>query len=69
MNITEKTFTDAQLECIQQIANGFLQKRMPDTMERTQKAIERHMANARKRIGAKNTVHLVAQCLRAGVIK
>jgi DNA-binding CsgD family transcriptional regulator len=66
--ITADTFTKAQLECIQAVADGNLQKQISDTMTRTKKTIECHMMAARRRIQAKNTVHLIAQCLRAGVI-
>ena len=62
-------FTKAEIECIQQIADGKLQKIISATTGRSKKTIESHMSKARKRIYAANTLHLVAECLRKGWIE
>ena len=60
-------FTKSQLESIQDAADGVLQKE--SNRPRSIKTIEYHLALSRKKTKAKNTVHLIAICMRLGFIK
>ncbi len=63
------TLTPRESEALQALADGAVQKTLPEQMGICASVVEHHLRRARLRLGARSTPHAVALALRQGLIK
>ncbi|WP_025668076.1 response regulator [Aquimarina megaterium] len=54
------TISPREREVIEHLGKGFLQKEVADTLCISHRTVEEHCKNAARKVGAKNTAHLIA---------
>lgn len=64
-----EALTDKELRLIKLAATGMSLREAADTVRRSLKTVEWHMANARDKFGAPNNTRLVLLAERAGLLK
>jgi DNA-binding CsgD family transcriptional regulator len=61
--------TPAEIRCLTCASHGLDAQEIGDTLGCGLESVKTHLKLARRRLAAKNTVHAVAICLRAGLIQ
>lgn len=61
--------TDRQLEVLVYLANGWNQDEIARDQFISVNAVHRHIAEARKRLNARSTTHLIALAVSSGLIQ
>ncbi len=62
-------FTKRQQEVVERIARGWTNERIAKSLGLSPRTVERHRANAMKRLGARSTGQLVGEAVRQSLIK
>ena len=60
---------DRERRCVYLAAEGHQRKRIAELMFLSDKTVKSYMEKARRKKQAQNTTHLVAICLREGIIE
>lgn len=57
-----------ELEILRLTANGFTSKEIAQKIAIAHRTVERHIENARLKLGARNRAHLISKALKAGLL-
>lgn len=60
--------TPREIECLRLLAGGESTKRVAHRLAISIKTAQHHVANARKKLGARNSVHAVALAVAQGIL-
>jgi DNA-binding CsgD family transcriptional regulator len=60
--------TAREREVLRLAANGFTSKEIAQQIAIAHRTVERHIENARLKLGARNRAHLISKALKAGLL-
>ncbi len=60
--------TAREREVLRLAANGFTSKEIAQQITIAHRTVERHIENARLKLGARNRAHLISKALKAGLL-
>ena len=60
--------TRRETDIIERIANGYSAKEVAQQVRIAPRTVERHIENARHKLGAKNTAHLITRAVMTGLL-
>lgn len=60
--------TARECEVLRLAANGYTSKEIAQQIDIAHRTVERHIENARLKLGARNRAHLISKALKAGLL-
>ena len=65
----QQPLTQTQLELVVHVANGFKMEEIADKVHRSKSSVEKTLAAAQRRAGAKTLAHLVSIVIASGLLE
>lgn len=69
MNALQLNLSEREIQIVRLLAEGFASKQIGAELDISKHTVDTHRRNLIMKTGCKNTLELVAQCFRAGIIE